>query len=127
MPDDRKESGRVAENAVTDYLIARGYSIIQRNYRKRWGEMDIIAMKGHRLHFVEIKSRRTDAGPSPMESWADDQRTRFVNLADAFLAEHPELSGIAELEVSLDYASVKLSNDGLVLDIDYIEDAFRPD
>lgn len=127
MPDDRKESGRIAEDAVADYLSGRGYAVIQRNYRKRWAEIDIVALKGHRLHFVEIKSRRTEAGPSPMECWADDQRTRFVKLADVFLAEHPELAQTEGLEVSLDYVSVKLSDDGSVLDIDYIEDAFHPD
>jgi putative endonuclease len=121
------ESGRTAEEAVVRYLGERGFTILKRNYRKRWGEIDLIAKRGYSVHFIEIKSRRSESGPSPVESWAREQRDRFVKLAETYLAEHPGLSEEEELEVSLDFAAVKLARDGTVLDVEYIEDAFRPD
>lgn len=126
MTDDRVESGRVAENAVADFLQAKGYSIVRRNYRKRIGEIDLIAQKGRRMHFIEIKSRSTGTGPSPVESWGETQRARFILLAEAFLAENAQLRRGGDLEISLDFAAVRFADDGSVMDIEFIEDAFRP-
>ena len=127
MVDDRRESGRTAEDAVATYLVENGFTILERNFRKRFGEIDLIAQKGSRVHFIEIKSRRTDTGPATVESWAEEQRARFVKLAEAYLAENPELAEARNLEVSLDFVAVKLAENGSVIDIEFLEDAFRPE
>jgi len=46
--------GRLGEDIATGYLKNRGFHIITRNYRKKWGEIDIIAKKDNVLHFVEV-------------------------------------------------------------------------
>jgi Holliday junction resolvase-like predicted endonuclease len=57
--------GRLGEDIVWGYLKNRGYLIIARNYRRKWGELDIVAKKDGVLHFVEVKagSWRADAWP----------------------------------------------------------------
>jgi putative endonuclease len=50
------EIGTIGETVAAKYLENKGFSIIDRNYRKKWGELDIVAQKDGRLHFVEVKT-----------------------------------------------------------------------
>lgn len=50
------EKGRLGEEIACKFLIGKGFKIIDRNYRKKWGEIDIIANKREELHFIEVKS-----------------------------------------------------------------------
>ena len=54
------ELGKVSENDAEKYLSDYGYRIIERNYRSRFGEIDIIAMDGDITVFIEVKARRND-------------------------------------------------------------------
>ena len=62
----RKETGRIGETVAAQYLVRHGFKIIERNYRKPWGEIDIIAEKGAIIRFVEVKtlSRESDSDPT---------------------------------------------------------------
>jgi len=51
-----KQIGQLGEDLAVKYLKKRGFSILERNYWKKWGEIDIIAQKGNILHFVEVKA-----------------------------------------------------------------------
>ena len=51
-----KEIGNLGEQVAVDYLVSHGFSIIERNYWRKWGEIDIVAKKEGRVHFVEVKS-----------------------------------------------------------------------
>lgn len=58
-PDKRTEKrklGDIGENIACDFLERRGFKIIERNYLKKWGEIDIVAKKSNLIHFVEVKS-----------------------------------------------------------------------
>lgn len=59
MADRRGEFGRRGEDAACAYLLRHGYSIVERNYRCRRGEIDIIAAKDGGAVFVEVKTRRS--------------------------------------------------------------------
>jgi putative endonuclease len=48
--------GRLGEQISCEYLVKRGFIIKERNYRKKWGEIDIIATKDRKTHFIEVKS-----------------------------------------------------------------------
>ncbi len=54
--DDRASTGRTGEQIACDFLTNRGYTILERNYRKPWGEIDIIAEIRGVVHFVEVKA-----------------------------------------------------------------------
>lgn len=53
---DRRRIGALGEDAACQFLVKRGFKIIERNYRKKWGEIDIIAEKGSEVRFVEVKT-----------------------------------------------------------------------
>ena len=52
----RKEVGRIGEDIASQFLVQKGYTVIERNYRKPWGEIDIIAEKDGIVRFVEVKA-----------------------------------------------------------------------
>lgn len=57
MPQTKKQKiGQIGENIACMFLKKHGYAIIDRNYRKKWGEIDIVAKKDRVLHFIEVKS-----------------------------------------------------------------------
>jgi len=60
MWNSRKTSnqrvGELGEDTACRFLMKRGFSILERNYWQKWGEIDIVAQKGSTLHFVEVKT-----------------------------------------------------------------------
>jgi putative endonuclease len=53
---DKRKLGDIGENIACGFLEKRGFIILERNYLKKWGEIDIVARKGEITHFVEVKS-----------------------------------------------------------------------
>ena len=81
------QTGLAAEAQAAQYLEREGYSIVQERYRNAYGEIDLIASKDGRLHFVEVKARKTlDDG---MYALSVKQQERLQQCALGFLAEHP--------------------------------------
>jgi len=88
-PDERAEAGREAEESVCAYLGERGVRIVERNFRARGGEIDIIARDGDVLAFVEVRFREEDGHGLPEESVGPVKRRRIVAAARAYLATIP--------------------------------------
>lgn len=83
----RLRSGRFAELLAAAALVAKGYRILGRNVKTRAGEIDIIAVRGKRLAFVEVKRRPTrDALEAAV---SDRQAARIRNAADYWLTYRP--------------------------------------
>lgn len=55
-PTDKQIIGRIGEDFACEYLRKQGYKVIDRNYFRKWGEIDIVAKKDKKIHFVEVKS-----------------------------------------------------------------------
>ena len=53
---DSQKTGEIGENVAVKFLMKHGFSILDRNYTKKWGEIDIIAEKDNKLYFVEVKA-----------------------------------------------------------------------
>jgi putative endonuclease len=53
---EKRKIGDIGENIACRFLVKRGFEVVERNYSKKWGEIDIIAQKGQKLHFVEVKA-----------------------------------------------------------------------
>ncbi len=51
-----QKTGEVGENVAVKFLVKNGFSVIDRNYTRKWGELDIIAEKNNKLYFIEVKS-----------------------------------------------------------------------
>ena len=61
------EIGREAEEVAANWLKEREFQIIERNWRTRWCEIDIVAQKGETIHFVEVKYRRSSTAGTGAE------------------------------------------------------------
>ena len=64
---DSKELGRMGEDEASKFLLSEGFEILKRNFRNRFGEVDIIARKGSAVHFIEVKTRRSNSCGYPEE------------------------------------------------------------
>ena len=80
--------GDAAEALAAAFLEARGLSIVARNYRCRFGEIDLIAKSGGTLVFVEVRARTSDAFGGAAGSITRAKRRRLVAAARHYLARH---------------------------------------
>ena len=62
---NKRQIGSLYELKASDYLTKKGYQIIERNYRCRIGEIDIIAIERDCLSFIEVKNRKNEKGAPP--------------------------------------------------------------
>jgi putative endonuclease len=78
--------GRTGEDLACAELRRRGYAILDRRYRTRSGELDIVARDGPTLVFVEVKTRRSDRFGTPLEAVTPAKRRQVVAMAADYLA-----------------------------------------
>jgi putative endonuclease len=77
----RKILGRTREDWAARYLAGRGYTILGRNYHSPHGEIDLIALEGGAVVFVEVKTRTTDAYGAPELAVDQRKQERMVKTA----------------------------------------------
>jgi len=117
----RKKKGNQAEQLVCQYLCDNGFAIIARNYRKRYGEIDIIAKKNDLLVFVEVKRRDTNQ-IDPAEVIIPSKQRKIISVAKEFLSTHTNtITCICRFDVAL--VGTQDNN----LQIRYIANAFTTD
>lgn len=78
---NQTDFGAWAENYVAQYLNTRSYEIIERNYRKKWGEIDIIARKDGILIFVEVKANKNNVAGFEPEQRVNREKLKRLNRA----------------------------------------------
>ena len=105
--DQRRRLGSIGEAAAAAWYEARGYEILDRNWRVRGGELDLVARSGRTgsrniIVFCEVKTRSSDRFGIPAEAVTVSKQRRLRTLAAQWLAAHPGLGG----EVRFDVASV---------------------
>jgi putative endonuclease len=121
--DARQHIGRAGENLAAEHLVRRGYKILERNYRTRWGELDIVAFDGHTLVFCEVKARRVVGdGPGPLEGIREGKRSQVRKMAGSWLIERTDRPR-ADL-LRFDAIGVTLDGSGRMRSLDHIEGAF---
>ncbi|TQK75422.1 putative endonuclease [Rarobacter incanus] len=111
-PRSRRNLGRGGEDHVAMYLAERGWVIVERNWRCRYGELDIIALDGATLVVVEVKTRSSLTFGHPAEAVDGRKLARIRRLTGLWLAqaEHPAYDA-----VRIDVAAVIASSDGLAV------------
>jgi putative endonuclease len=101
--------GAFGEATIAQYLQTLGYDIIERNWRIKEGEIDLVACDSRALlHFVEVKTRSSLAFGDPLEAIDRNKARRLQRLALAWLATHHQLGS----DFSIDVAAVLLAADG---------------
>ena len=84
-----KSTGKEGEDLAAAYLQQLGYLLLERNWRFKHWEVDIIACKGTRLHIVEIKTRRNEKFGKPEESIGAGKMRSLKNAAEAYQYLNP--------------------------------------
>ena len=110
--------GSYGEKVACQHLKKNNYIILERNYRKRFGEIDIIAKKGDLIAFVEVKTRSCEEFGKPSEAVNYAKRQRIIKTALSYIAQKD-----LDAEFSFDIIEV-LINNKKVLSINHIENAF---
>ena len=113
----RIQKGKEGELLVAQYLQKRGYTLITQNYRKSFGEVDIIAHKDDVLAFVEVKWRHNPL-VDPAELIGPSKQKKIITIAKQFLSKHTYLDVVCRFDVAL----IEETNNSI--NLQYIPNAF---
>ncbi len=131
-------TGQKGEDEAAKYLKNKGFSVLDRNYRKPWGELDIIAKKGEWLYFVEVKTvtrpdafevglqgaRSPTSNPDFYEPEDNIHPWKIKRLSRAINTYLLEKKIDDEADWQIDSIAVYLNNRGELLKIEHLEDIF---
>lgn len=107
---------------AAEHLMRRGFRILERNYRTRWGELDIVAFDGTTIAFVEVKTRIASAGRTPFESVHSRKRRQVRRMASSWLSETEGRPFARALR--FDAIGVTVDHDGALASLEHVEGAF---
>ena len=117
--DPRRRLGNAGEDAVAAWYEAAGYRVLDRNWRCREGELDLVVTDGDTLAFCEVKTRASTRFGAPVEAVTATKQRRLRTLAMRWLAEHD----VRRRTLRFDVASVTRASDG-ELAVEVLEGAF---
>lgn len=112
--------GRQGEDIAANWLVHQGYTIVKRNYRKKFGEIDIVARQGEYLVFVEVKTRSSRQFGSPFEAVHWKKQQQLIRIAKDYLLQE----GLSDVLCRFDVLSVYLEKNGTPR-VEIIENAFE--
>lgn len=125
-PTDKQRIGALGENIAESFLRNRGFEILDRNYRKKWGEIDIVAKKKDFFRFVEVKtikaglptnvSRETSDSYRPEENVHPQKLRRIHRAIQTYLLERK-----IDADWQIDVVTVKLDMGRRVARVEIIE------
>lgn len=113
------QTGSLGEQIACNSLIEKGYLIIARNHRSRYGEIDIIARKDRTYVFVEVKCRVGDAKGMPYEAVTRGKIFKIMQTARLYVLQN----NLKTFKLSVHVVSIVLGPDMKVREIRYFEDA----
>ena len=120
LSDFRKQVGNKGESLAEDYIKRKGYNIIQRNYRCRLGEIDIIAKDDDTIVFIEVRTKQNENFGTPQDSVTSTKMSKISKTALSFIHEK-NLSGFS---YRFDFIAITFSQGKP--NIEHIENAFMP-
>lgn len=91
---EKQEKGKFGEDLACGYLVKKGYKILRRNARSKWGELDIVAKsKDQTLVFIEVKAMTGMGaeGLKPEDQMTSAKLKKFKRAAEMFAAKNPDL------------------------------------
>lgn len=110
-------TGKIGEQRAQDYLISRNFTIRETNVYSKWGELDIIAQKGNKIHFVEVKSRISVRQGMPYEAVSIAKLSHLKRSIQYYI----QTNKLQKFKLQLDVISIQLDRDCNVLDLRYYE------
>jgi putative endonuclease len=124
VSDDRRHTlGAAGEQLAAEHLERRGFAILERNFRTRWGELDLVAYNGRVLAFCEVKTRRAGGSRgSALEAVGPRKQAQVRRMAACWLAERRERPRAWELR--LDAIGITVDGSGKLVALEHLEGAF---
>jgi len=116
-----KSLGRRGEAAAARFLKKKGYLIVARSDRMRLGEIDLVAVDGRTVVFVEVKTRRSHDAGHPAEAVDEDKQRRLTRLALTYLKRH----SLLEYPARFDVVAVTWADDRREPAIEHFQNAFQ--
>lgn len=116
---EHNDFGKLGEELAVNFLIGKGYEILERNWRNIHKEIDIIAKDGKDLVIVEVKTRQSDEYGDPDVAVTKKKQRMLIVAANAYITQNN-----LDKEIRFDIISIVFKGDEPV--IEHIEDAFLP-
>jgi len=116
----RIKLGQIGEEAAIAFLEHQGFSILEKNFQNKLGEIDIIAQDGDVICFIEVKTRKTSAFGSPFESVTPAKQRQIIRVAVSYL----KFKGKSDMQARFDVIAVFLE-DGRAQKVEIIKNAFE--
>lgn len=114
-----KQQGDTAEALAAQYFARNGYTVLERNFKTREGEVDLVVEKGIALVFVEVRFRKSVAFGTPLDTVHHGKRRKVLLAALEWVTRHEQMNRL----IRFDVLSVRDSRSGPRLE--HIEDAFE--
>ncbi len=121
MPSAKTKLGTQGENAACRLLESQGYRILERNYRCRYGEIDIVAADGDCTVFVEVRTKRSKSFGTPEESLSRTKQRRLTTTALTYL----QACETPPADWRIDLVSVRYSTGNETPRIDHVKHAVQ--
>ena len=118
---NNKILGQIGEEIVANTLQEKGYTLLQRNFRCRFGEIDIIAKDGPNVVFIEVKTRKSKKFGEAEEAVDSRKQRKLRTLAELYLAKN---SAESPTNCRFDVYSVYLNQDNQLETIRVFENCF---
>ena len=115
-------TGEAAERDACSYLIEYNLKLITKNYRCKFGEIDIIMQDKQSLVFVEVRFRKNETFGSGAETITYNKQKKLIKTASYYLQQHPKT---AHLAARFDVISMSTEPNSDISKIDWIKDAFQ--
>jgi len=125
--DPRRRLGALGEALAARHLEARGYEVVDRNFRTRYGELDLVACDRRHLVFCEVKTRVADGASGPFGPFASvgaGKRRQVRRMAREWLAATATVRRPRPAQLRFDAIGVTLDRGGRLIALDHVEDAF---
>ena len=114
-------TGLLGEKMAVEYLLKKGFSILHQNWRHSHWEVDIIASLATTLHFIEIKTRRTQKFGYPEEDVTKKKMTNLINASEEYLHQNPNWK-----QIQFDILSITILKNKPA-EFFFIEDVYIPE
>lgn len=126
--------GKVGEEVTAKFLVQNGFEIRDRNYSRKWGELDIVAVKGEKLHFVEVKTLSWDSVGEgsgervnqyrPEDNMHPQKLKRLARIVETYLIQKKKMKGMSGWQ--FDLAAVFLDMDLRIARVKMLWDLILP-
>ena len=119
MNERTQRLGAAGERIASRYLEQHGYEVVDKNIRRREGEIDLGALDGETLVFIEVKLRTSRKMGAAVQAVSPAKGARLRQLAEAYSADHPDLPS----NLRIDLVAIELTVGGEVGQLNHVQNA----